>query len=90
MIICSKTLLVNVELQLLRIKREEIQSEMESLELEKRAIKNILSKICYELQGAREGLDFKYHELQIYDSAIKEIELKYGHVIFSPEIFNQT
>jgi hypothetical protein len=79
-----------IELQLLRTKREEIQSEMESLELEKRAIKNIMSKVSYELQGAREGLEFKYHELLIYDNAIKEIELMYGHVIFSPEIFNQT
>lgn len=72
----------------MRIEREEIQSEMESLELEKRAIKNILTKVSYQLQQAREGLDFKYRELQIYDNAIKEIEFMYGHVIFSPEIFN--
>lgn len=78
-----------IELQALRSEREQTQTELESLELEKRAIKHILPKVMYELQQARESLDFKYKELQTYDNAINEIESIYGHVIFSAEIFDQ-
>jgi hypothetical protein len=79
-----------IELQLLRTQREITQTEMESLELEKRAIKATLLKVMFELQQSRESLEQKYKDLQIYDNAIKEIEYIYGHILFSPEIFNQT
>ena len=63
---------------MLRNEREQTQSEMEELEVEKRAIKSILTKVMYELQQVRESLDFKYKEVEIYSSAIQEI----GQLLF--------
>ena len=75
-------------LQILRSEREQADSEIDSLTAEKKAIKNILPKILHELAETRDQIQQKHCELQVFDKAIAEIEANYGHIIFSPDIFN--
>jgi hypothetical protein len=37
----------------------------------------------------RDKIDAMQHETKVYDSAISEIEQKYGHVIFSPAFYSE-
>mmetsp|Transcript_2442 Transcript_2442/g.2183 ORF Transcript_2442/g.2183 Transcript_2442/m.2183 type:complete len:94 (-) Transcript_2442:74-355(-) len=75
--------IIQNRLQLLRTEREQSLADMESLEVEKRAIKAVLPKLLYELQQIRESLELNYKDLSTYDKAIKEFERTYGRSLDS-------
>jgi uncharacterized protein YoxC len=75
-------------LQTLRAEREQTQSDIEALEAEKKAIQHILPKVLHELSQIREDVEHKTKEMQLYDSAIAEIEKTSGHVIYSASMFH--
>ena len=72
-----------IGLQLLRAEREQTQSEIESLEQEKRAIKSTLPKVVHLLNTSKDNVHIKVKDIRIYDQAINEIEENYSHVIFN-------
>lgn len=75
-------------LQAMRNEREKTESEVESLEAEKKAITYLLPIIMHELRTMKDNIDGKYRDLRTYDNAIAEIEATYGHILYSPDIFN--
>ena len=74
-------------LQVLRAEREQTESELESLEMEKKSIRSILPKVISELEMARESLKSKSNEIAILDHAIEEIEQTYGHILFTSDFY---
>ncbi len=38
----------------------------------------------------RDSMDAKNKELKVFDHAIAEIELNYGHILFTPEFYAPT
>ncbi len=81
--------IIQQRLQVLRAEREQTESELESLEKEKRSIRMILPKIISELDLTRESLQAKSNEIAILDAAIDEIENKFGHILFTSDFFAQ-
>lgn len=51
--------------------------------MEKKAIKAILPRVVHELRLSRESVNGKLKDMNIYDTAISEIESKYSHIIYS-------
>ena len=72
-----------IGLQLLRAEREQAQSDIESLVMEKRAIKSILPRVVHQLRLSRDNVNHKVKDIQLYDTAILEIESKYSHILYS-------
>jgi len=62
---------------------------MEALEREKDAIKFILPRVISELENVRESLNHKNKEIKTLDNAIEEIEVNYGHILYSSNFFTQ-
>ncbi len=74
----------------MRTEREKTESEVESLESEKKAIIYLLPVVMHELRTMKDNIDAKYRDLKTYDNAIAEIEATYGHILYSPDIFNSS
>ena len=72
----------------MRTEREKTESEVESLEAEKKAVLFLLPVVMHELRAMKESIDVKYRDLRTYDNAIAEIESTYGHILYSPDIFS--
>ena len=49
-----------------------------------------MPRVLHQLNLVREGMDSKSKELKVFDHAIAEIELNYGHILFSPEFYAPT
>jgi chromosome segregation ATPase len=79
--------IIQQRLQVLRAEREQTESELESLEKEKKSIRLILPKVISELDITRDSLKQKAQEMAILDNAIEEIEQKYGHILFTANFF---
>ena len=73
--------------QVLRAEREQTESELEALEKEKNSIRLVLPKVINELDLTRASIDGKNKEVAVLDNAIKEIEDKYGNVLFTSDFF---
>ena len=81
--------IIQQRLQVLRAEREQTESELESLEKEKRSIRAILPKVISELDLTRASLQAKQAEVAVLDAAIEEIENKFGHILFTSDFFTQ-
>lgn len=49
-----------------------------------------LPKLLHELIQLRDSIYTKQRDMDIYDKAILEIETKYGHIIYSPDFFDNS
>ena len=63
---------------------------MKALEKEKNSIRLILPKVVHELEITRASIDGKNREVAVLDSAIQEIEDKFGHVLFTSDFFSHS
>jgi chromosome segregation ATPase len=81
--------IIQQRLQVLRAEREQTESELESLEKEKRSIRVILPKVISELDLTRTSLQAKQAEVAVLDAAIEEIENRFGHILFTSDFFTQ-
>jgi hypothetical protein len=50
----------------------------------------VLPKVLHQLNQVKDSMEDKNRELKIYDNAIAEIELNYGHILFTPEFYAPT
>jgi hypothetical protein len=50
----------------------------------------VLPKVLYQLNQVKESMETKNKELKLFDNAIAEIELNYGHVLFTPDFYAPT
>ena len=82
--------IIQQRMQVLRAEREQTESELEALEKEKNSIRLILPKVISELDITRASIDGKTKEVAVLDNAIKEIEDKYGNVLFTSDFFTGT
>jgi len=80
---------IQQRLQVLRAEREQTESELESLEKEKRSIRAILPKVISELDLTRASLQAKHQEVGVLDTAIEDIENRFGHILFTSNFFTQ-
>lgn len=49
----------------------------------------IIPKVLYSIESIHNKIEFKKREMQIFDSAIAEIETNFGSVLFSANVFDQ-
>jgi len=76
------------KLHMLRKEKDTTEADIESLQHEKAAIRSTLPKLLHVLIQHRDNIAAQNREMMILDKAIAEIEDTYGHILYSPDFYD--
>jgi hypothetical protein len=76
------------KLHMLRKEKDATEADIESLQHEKAAIRSTLPKLLHVLIQHRDNIAAQNREMMILDKAIAEIEDTYGHILYSPDFYD--
>ena len=75
------------KLHALRLEKDVTEADIDSLQHEKAAIRGTLPKLLHVLIQHRDNISAQQREIAILDKAIAEIEDNYGHILYSPDFY---